>query len=372
MLRSGRTYRCPLCDSSLSRSRYLAVTKEHAGLHRAIARAEAELARYKRLRAEAEAERKALEARHRRDLANVRTQAAAVAAARASRAAAKEVRAAKDALKRQQSRLTSYQKRFERVAQQRDAQAEEIARLREQIARGTTPQVEGLLEEARLLATLRQVFPKDKFAHTGKGGDIVHTVMCDSDPAGVIVYECKRVKVFHQQHLLQAARARQQRDATYALLVTNCLPKKKEHCWVERGVIVITPQAVVAVAMTARDSLETLYRLRASEADRQRAVRAIYDYLAGNEYAAQIANTAAELEALTKELDDERRWHDRAWRKRVAHYSSVRGDVSALDERLRLFLKRSGTEERGAPILPLRRGNGRDAGTRRSRRAAVA
>lgn len=368
--RSGR-YECPLCQSPLSRARWLAVTKEHAGLHRAIERAQAEAARYRKAREEADRARKELAARHREDLKAAREEAAARGARKATAGLARELRGTRNQLARERGKLTGYQKRMDRYATRLDEQNQEIARLREQVAKGTTPQLEGLLEEGRLLAVLRQFFPRDRFDHPGKGGDIVQTVICDGESIGVIVYECKRVKVFHQRHVVQAAQAGRQRSATYALLVTNCLPKKRQHCWVERGVIVITPQAVIAVAATARSSLESLHRLRASEAERERAVRAIYDYLAGAEYRARIDNAAAELEALAEQLTEERRWHDRAWRRRAAHYATVAGEVQGLDTRLQEFLKRS-NRTRVLPLVKQRGPAGSPRGQRRGRRRTAA
>ena len=67
---------------------------------------------------------------------------------------------------------------------QKDKGDQEIKRLREQMEKGITPQIEGLLEEGILLAKLKELFPHDQFDHPGKGGDIIQTVMEQEKPVG--------------------------------------------------------------------------------------------------------------------------------------------------------------------------------------------
>jgi len=64
--------------------------------------------------------------------------------------------------------------------------------LQNQLKKQTTPQVEGLLYEDKLLEALQNQFPDDKFQHTGKGGDIIQSIIHKNNPVGIIVYECKK------------------------------------------------------------------------------------------------------------------------------------------------------------------------------------
>ena len=71
--------------------------------------------------------------------------------------------------------------------------------VKEQIEKGITPQIEGLLEEGKLLAKLKELFQHDKFEHPGKRGDIIQSVIEQGKEIGKIVYECKKVKTFNKQ-----------------------------------------------------------------------------------------------------------------------------------------------------------------------------
>ena len=132
---------------------------------------------------------------------------------------------------------------------------DEIRRLKEQIEKGITPQIEGLLEEDNLLAKLTELFPRDKFEHPGKGGDIVQIVIEQGREIGRIVYECKKVKHFDRKHIEQAKEARRIRHADFAILVTNAFPSKKQHFFVEKTVFVISPVSLEPITQTLRDNL---------------------------------------------------------------------------------------------------------------------
>ncbi len=334
----SKSYLCPFCGSPLSKAKFDSVARQHESLHAALAKAEAEAKRFRRLQAESKRLLSDQARKHREDLHKVREAAAATATAKAKKTMGSELRSKEKQLRIEQSRRASYERRIGAFAAKSREQAEEIRRLKEQIEKGITPQIEGLLEEKNLLKHLKAVFPNDRYEHTGKGGDIVHTVIHGDMEVGVIVYECKRVKVFQRAHLLQTAEARKKRGADYAILVTNVLPSKQTFFYVERDVIVLSPTGLVPVVHTARQSLISLHQLRASQADRQRAIRAVYDYLSGREYQNRINGIGAEMEDLQKEVADELRFHKKNWTKRFRIYNIIFSDVEAIDLRLRTLL----------------------------------
>lgn len=304
----------------------------------ALAKAEAEAKRFRNLRSQSERQLREQARKHRQDVQRVRVAASATATAKARKTLGRELRSKDRQLHIEQSRRASYERRIASFATKSRDQAEEIRRLKEQIEKGITPQIEGLLEEKNLLKHLKTVFPTDRYEHTGKGGDIVHTVIHGGTAVGVIVYECKRVKVFQRAYVVQTAQARRKREADYAILVTNVLPSKRAFFYVERDVIILSPTGLVPVVHTARQSLISLHRLRASQSDRQRAVRAVYDYLSGRDYRDRINDIGAEMEDLKKEVADEVRFHKKNWTRRYRIYNAVFGDVAAIDQRLRTLL----------------------------------
>lgn len=299
----GVNRRCPLCGTPLPAGKYEQVMREHA-----------------KLREHLETD--------------------------ARRAASAELRDKSSTLRKQQAELerikakqATYEKRLNRRAEQMYRLSQENRRLREQIKRGTTPQVEGLLEESKLIAYLRSLFPDDEYKHTGKGGDIIHTVKVGRQVAGVIVYECKKCSRFERRFIRQTAIAGKQRGANYALLVTNVLPKRNTFFYVERDVIVLSPAGLHPVVHTARQSLITIHRLRATDAQRNKAVRAVYDFIAGPEYARKVNAIAGEVQDLARQFREEIQFHNRSWRTRHRIYTAIFSEVDAIDHGLKRLLR---------------------------------
>lgn len=215
----------------------------------------------------------------------------------------------------------------------------EIKKLKQQIARGITPQIEGLLEEDNLLAKLKELFPQDRFEHPGKGGDIIQFVFTQGEQIGIIVYECKKVKNFDRKHIEQAKLARRQRNADFAILVTNAFPSKKQYYFVEKTVFVISPISLEPIIQTLRDSLVRINMLRLSNEAKSKAVQKVYDYLASNEYSNKVNDMANQLMDLGRELKTEILSHRRVWEKRYQIYSTLYNDVGMIDHRLRSLTK---------------------------------
>jgi len=201
-------------------------------------------------------------------------------------------------------------------------QQNRIKNLEIQLKNQTTPQLEGLLYEDKILEALRNEFPKDKFDHTGKGGDILQHVMVDKEVVGLIVYECKRVSHWQSGHAEQAYAAKIQRKADYAVLVTNA-PKKGTHgFFVEKGAIVINPGGVIAIAGILREQIVRIAQLKLTHAQKEEAIEKTLEYLQGAEFKngleVVIRKTVEMYDDLKKECQD----HVRMWKKR---HESLKG-----------------------------------------------
>lgn len=228
---------------------------------------------------------------------------------------------------------------------QKEKGDQEIKRLREQMEKGITPQIEGLLEEDKLLAKLQELFPHDQFEHPGKGGDIIQIIMEQDNPIGKIVYECKKVKSFSQSHVQQAADARELRHADFAVLVTNAFPAKRQSYFVSNTVFVINPINVEPVTYVLRQSLVKIALLKLSNAEKAKAVNEIYKYLSGNEYNDKVNGMAYQLVVLAGELKSEINSHHQSWKKRYTTYKNLYTDISVIDSRLKALLALGGNKE---------------------------
>lgn len=242
-------------------------------------------------------------------------------------------------LRKTQNKMTQLERSLNLSAEKYAQANTEIKRLKEQIEKGVTPQIEGLLEEVNLLAKLRELFPNDTFTHPGKGGDIVQIVVENGAPIGSIVYECKKVKQFDKKHIDQAREARRQREADFAILVTNAFPSKKQFYFVEKTVFVISPVSLEPITQTLRDSLVKIAALKLSNEAKTKAVQEVYDYLSSNEYSNKVNDVANHLLELGQELKAELSSHRRSWEKRYRIYSTIFNDIGIIDGKLRGLLQ---------------------------------
>lgn len=248
-------------------------------------------------------------------------------------------------LKKQSTELRKYQNKMKKLeeslrlsASKYEKANEEIKRLKEQLEKGITPQIEGLLEEKNLLQKLQELYPNDKFTHTGKGGDIIHIVYEQKQEIGKIVYECKKVKNFDKKFIEQTKQARKIRQADFAILVTNAFPSKKQYYFVEKNVFVISPISLEPITYTLRESLVRIFVLKLNNQTKEKAVQMIYDYLSGSEYKNKMNEISSQLYELANELKKEISTHKNIWLKRYNSYKSLFYDIHSIDNQLHSLL----------------------------------
>ena len=180
--------------------------------------------------------------------------------------------------------IESTKKQMGTLQKQSLKQQEKIKNLETQLKNQTTPQIEGLLYEGTLLDVLKKEFPSDRFDHPGKGGDIIQYIIHKNQESGMIVYECKRVSQWQTAHLEQAAKAKLQRNADYAILVTNMSKKGAIGVYIQRGVIVVPPGGVIAMASILREQIIRIAQLKLSSDEREKAIKKTLEYLQGPEF----------------------------------------------------------------------------------------
>ncbi len=301
---------CPLCGTALSPERFARVMEQHRGWERQLAAARDMAAR---------AQGKLRDANQK--VRQIRRQARA--------SADKRVKAERQ---RAEDRVRRHRKTVLRLN-------ERVQDLERRLKMGETAQSEGLLEERVLLAFLKEHFPDDEFDHVGKGGDILHDVIDRrAGKAGRIVYEVKRVSTWSSAHVKQCADACAKREASVAILVTNRFPAKRPYYFVEHDVIVISPLAILPLVHTVREGLLNVHSLRVSGNQKTKAVRAIYDYLAGGPYTQHMRLVAQHLFDLDELLRKEEQSHQRVWAHRRLHYRGIAGGVATIHDRLRGLL----------------------------------
>lgn len=239
-----------------------------------------------------------------------------------------------EAIRKQMSSLQNYSQK----------QQQRIVNLEKQLKNQTTPQLEGLLYEDKLLEALKKEFPGDKFEHPGKKGDLLHYIIQNKKECGLVVYECKNVLHWQASHVEQTARAKLQRKADYAILVTNAVKKGSGGFFVQKGVIVIHPGGVIALARIIREQIINISQLKLSVAQRGEAVRKTLAYLQGAEFKnaleVVIGKTIEMYEDLKKECKD----HVRNWKNRYDSLKTVYFSSTQVQEKTKALI--SGKPER--------------------------
>jgi hypothetical protein len=233
----------------------------------------------------------------------------------------------KDLLRKDRT-IDATRKQMSTLQEQNSKQQQRITNLETQLKKETTPQIEGLLYEDNLLEALKREFPEDKFEHPGKGGDIIQFAIHNQKQCGIIVYECKKVGQWQIAHAEQAAQAKLQRKADFAILVTNASKKGGGGFFLEKGVVVVHPGGALAIASILREQIVKIAHMKLTQAQREEAIEKTFEYLRGPEFKNSldivIRKTIEMYEELKKECQD----HVKLWKKRydtlkIFHSNSV-------------------------------------------------
>jgi hypothetical protein len=261
-------------------------------------------------------------------------------------------------LSKAQRSVESAARRIQIKSRQLQEARREIRTLQDQLARHETPQSDGLLLEDILTKALMKEFPEDKgIKNTGKGGDILHPVICDGECAGLIVYECKKVKQYNSAHVKQAAKAKMTRKADFAVLVTSAMKRNTQGFFVEKGVIVIHPSGVLSLAGILRQQLAQISRLKLGQQERNEAIRLILQYMEGPQFANSMELIIEESIDLNKQLEEEKKKHEETWEKRSASYKKIHDEAKTVQDTSKTLLSGRAAEkaeqkETGKEIAP--------------------
>jgi len=209
-----------------------------------------------------------------------------------------------------------------------------------QLQKGTTPQTEGLEFEDKLVKRLRKEFPEDKIDHTGKAGDINHTVMYQHKPAGLIVYECKRTQTLQSAHVNQTYRAKISRKAVFAVLVTTA---NYNRIWkgfsTISNVSVVSPFAVIPLVKLLRMHLIEMLKAKIPIQKRAKIAQHLLEHITSQDFRNPLEEIARTGKQLELDLKGEVKSHIRIWKKRWDSYQQIGYDSSLIHDNVQLVLQ---------------------------------
>ena len=247
-----------------------------------------------------------------------------------------KARKAKDEGLKEGQRLE--RERAERLFQGKDRTIKLLQERLKNLQKGTTPQTDGLEFEETLCARLQAEFPEDEIQHEGKGGDVLHFVVFGDKRAGVIVYECKRTPGISSAHVQQTFRAKQQREADFAILVTTGQRRKFTGLDEESGVLIVSPLGVVPLVCLLRTHLIEMLKAKISKEKRAEIAQHLLKYVTSPQFKNPIEEIITRTGELADLMKEEAKDHVRMWENRWEHYQRIKWDSSQVQDNLQLVL----------------------------------
>lgn len=231
---------------------------------------------------------------------------------------------------------------------------EQIKVLKEQLKKGTTPQLEGINLEHELVKELQNKFPHDKIEHHGKTGDILHYIVCEGKDIALIVYECKKTQKFNKSYITQIKNDVIKRNANYGVLVTLASDKNQSQFWVEKDILIVHPYGAPYIAEVLRKSLIQLYALKLSDKDLSERAKKLLEYIKGNKFRNSVKDNITRAKELYELLNKEVEYHKTIWEKRHEHYNSIAKQSKEIEEDSKQIVGEDlGEEILESPIIEL-------------------
>jgi len=308
-----KKFRCPLCGSLLSQSRYyeiIGIWEERSKLERTLKEQLSELKKEKQKLLE---EKNKIKIQMQKEL----------------KKAVQE--AIKKGREKEKARAERLSKMIELKTQEIQRMNKKIKELQEQLKKGTTPQIEGLNLEEELIVQLKREFPQDKIFHLGKKGDIIHYIQFRNKQIGSILYECKKTNTFSNSFVAQIKKAMGERKATYGVLVTTASRKNTAGFWVEKDILIVHPYGAIYIAKVLRRSIIEIHSLKITKSEMERRTKELMEYIRSDDFKNTVEDTIYRTKTLYEMLKKEIKAHRKTWEDRYLHYKSIYNNTNRLE-----------------------------------------
>jgi hypothetical protein len=216
---------------------------------------------------------------------------------------------------------------------------QQVAQLQERLLSGS-PQVRGYIQQEDLANYLRELYDDDiqEIRRGVHGADVLHRVKLRSGAvAGVILWESKRTKDFHDSWIEKLREDQREQKADVAVLVSLVLPQEINHFAVQGDVVVAHPSMVDSLSGILRQHLINLARHKMTEEQRQDKIHDLYSYMTGKEFHQRISAIVESAVNLDGLIGREMRAHEKLWgHRKKLHEALLRqtailyGEVSGI------------------------------------------
>jgi hypothetical protein len=214
-----------------------------------------------------------------------------------------------------------------------------IKELKEQLKKGTTPQIEGLNLEEELVKELKSKFSEDRIERHGHGGDIFHYVTYNKKEIGFIIYECKKTQTFKNEYVHQIKNDIAKKNASYGVLVTSASEKGKVGFWVKDGILIVHPYGTIYIAEVLRKWIIQLYAMKLSEVEMSECAKKLLEYIKGDKFKNCVEDTIDRTRQLNEMLKKEVTTHKNIWEKRHKHYDRMYKNSQDIEQDSKTILR---------------------------------
>lgn len=294
--------RCPLCHSKLTEEHYHKVLGIDAERKKAERQLRAQLAEAKKARRQQLHELRQQQAAMRRELSSEKI-----------RLRQETRRMVADARRESKRNLDA---KVRQAVARAGKQIEKLKHENDRLRRGQSLGDAGLQTENDIYNILRHYFREDDVKHTGKGGDVLHTVMRRKKPVGTIVYEIKDTQRLQASHITQTSDAIRARKADFGVLVTNGARHNFTGFHIERDVIVVRPGGLLAAAEFLRNHLVQVNEAYLRATQKNVAGKRLLEYMSSRDFRTHMSAYIEVHRTLHDQLNREMKTHLMQWKER--------------------------------------------------------
>jgi hypothetical protein len=243
----------------------------------------------------------------------------------------KELGQQRDALEKDKAMaLLKLQAGFNR---EREALQRRVAIVEQQLQKKTANEL-GDGAEIDIGEALRAAFRNDRITPVPKGeegADFLHEVLHKGQVCGRTIIESKNHRSWKNAFIAKLRHDQVEAGAEHAILATTAFPAGKKELCIESGVIVVSPARVIYVAELLRQAMVAMYVRGLSVKERANKMSKLYNLITSESYIRRFAEVARLADDILQLDVDEKKEHDRVWRKRGTWTMQVKSILREID-----------------------------------------
>jgi len=188
-------------------------------------------------------------------------------------------------------------------------------------------QLQGEVQELIIEEWLAATYPLDTIEEIKKGArgaDCLQTINTRSAVnCGKIYYESKRTKAFQPAWIEKFKQDIREKGANIGVLVTEALPADMERMGYKEGVWICSFPEFKGLSNVLRESVISMHRVVSQQENRGDKMSLVYDFLTSNEFRLQVEAIVEGFTQMKIDLDAEKRAMAGIWKKREKQIEKV-------------------------------------------------